>query len=86
MEAMGMEKKKVRWAEGGWRHSRLLKIEIHSGMGGASSLRSLMGDREASRGESVMQRRHGYPVVRRSSRNGTPWVHSVGGSALGFGA
>ena len=29
MEAMGMETKKVRWAEGGWRHSRLLEIEIH---------------------------------------------------------
>jgi hypothetical protein len=43
------------------------------------SFPSLMGDREASRGERVMQRTHGGPVVRRSSRNEAPWMHSLGG-------
>ena len=61
------------------------KLTSTSGIGGESmampksSILSLMGDREASRGESVIQRRHGGPVLRRSRRRGTPWGHSVGG-------
>jgi hypothetical protein len=56
-----------------------------SGIGGESrampksSILSRMGDREASRGESVIQRMHGGPVLRRSRRRGTPWAHSAGG-------
>ena len=65
------------------------KLTSTSGIGGESRampksyasilIISLMGDREASRGESVIQRRHGGPVLRRSRRRGTPWGHSVGG-------
>ena len=61
------------------------KLTSTSGIGGESrampesSILSLMGDREASRGESVIQRRHGGPVLRRSRRRGTPWGHSVVG-------
>ena len=61
------------------------KLTSTSGIGGESrampklSILSLMGDREASRGESVIQRRHGGPVLRRSRRRGTPWGHLIGG-------
>ncbi len=54
-----------------------------SGIGGEyrampkSSVLSLMREREASRGESVIQRRHGGPVLRRS-RRGTTWARSAG--------
>ena len=51
-----------------------------------SSTGSLMGEREASRGGRLMQRRQGGPVVSRSSLKGTPCSHWAGGRALVRGA